>query len=588
MEPSTGTPQAQENSASIPLTPLMQKLRVNKHSAFLFRRRRQPDWTDNYTLGRDKVQLNRLTQRQSVNIPLIKSTVKTLLKDIDEAPMLYFSELANQDQAEVFYNEYWRVNSIQNKLILKDIMDKRQEMYFGRSFKFMNIVDGNFYWEVVDPQDVLVDRYVDPSDIDTARFVIREHIYKPLSSLRTNPKLDTSAVRKLQKFMATSEGLLRATENQLDWVEKQRRMATLGVIDTFAPILGETYVELNEFWIKEWNETTKQDEIMYVITAEDMVVLYKAKLEECIGKTIGNFWQSHYPCTTWADETETTDFWSDGVVDSIRTINKVLNAYISQNIENRTLRSFGMKFFNSSLGEEGFQPQTFEPVPFGMYPIPVGVNGKITDNIMDIPIQPLDDLKNDIEFLMGLAQQSSAATATQQGVITPTPVTLGQVQLTLENAQERVKAMAVYYNASWQDFGLKFTKMLEAAPDLIDPITINKKGKNSGKNYSKVITPKDYLIGHQYDVEVRMREDVQRDTQNSLQKLQYSKTLMPMNVTLDNIIKKKSLEFADLKASDTDEIMKEEERLRTAMASMPAAPGTGGVVQPAPTAPAIA
>ena len=72
----------QPNKELVQITPLMQKLRVDKQSAFLYRRRRQPDWTDNYTLGRDKVQINRLTQRQSVNVPLIKSTVKTLLKDI--------------------------------------------------------------------------------------------------------------------------------------------------------------------------------------------------------------------------------------------------------------------------------------------------------------------------------------------------------------------------------------------------------------------------------------------------------------------------------------------------------------------------
>ena len=72
---------------------LLEKLRVNKESAFKHRRRRHFDWTDNYTLYRDKVMLNRLTQRQSVNVPLIKSTIKTLLKDVDDPPVLYFSNI---------------------------------------------------------------------------------------------------------------------------------------------------------------------------------------------------------------------------------------------------------------------------------------------------------------------------------------------------------------------------------------------------------------------------------------------------------------------------------------------------------------
>src|ERR1035437_5821778 len=137
-----------------PNAALLLKLRINKEGWFKFRMRRQPDWIDNYTMYRDKVQLNRLTQRQSVNIPLIKSSIKTLLKDVDDPPILYFSNLDNNDQAEVYYNEYWKYVSERGNLILKDIVDKRQVMLFGRSFKFMNIIDGHFTWEVVDPQDV--------------------------------------------------------------------------------------------------------------------------------------------------------------------------------------------------------------------------------------------------------------------------------------------------------------------------------------------------------------------------------------------------------------------------------------------------
>src|SRR5574338_769611 len=111
-----------------PNADLLEVLRVDKESAYNYRRRRHFDWTDNYTLYRDKVMLNRLTQRQSVNIPLIKSSIKTLLKDIDDPPILYFSNLENNDQAEVFYNEYWKYSSQQNNMILKDIVDKRQVM----------------------------------------------------------------------------------------------------------------------------------------------------------------------------------------------------------------------------------------------------------------------------------------------------------------------------------------------------------------------------------------------------------------------------------------------------------------------------
>jgi hypothetical protein len=539
---------------------LLEKCRVNKETSFKYRRRRHFDWTDNYTLYRDKVMLNRLTQRQSVNIPLIKSSIKTLLKDVDDPPILYFSNLDNDEQAEIFFNEYWKYSGIRNQLILKDIVDKRQVMLFGRSFKFMNIINGHFYWEIVDPQDVLIDRYVDPTDIDSARFLIREHIYKPLASLRTNPKFDNAAVRRLQEHMGTEAGLIKAEQNQLDWVEKQRREASLGVIDAFAPILGETYVELNEFFIKEFDEKLKDDVIRYIVIAEDMEVLYSANLEDCIGKTTDNFWRSHYPATTWGDETERTDFWSDGVADTLRTINKILNSRFSQWIENGTLRNFNMNYFNSSLTDEGFLPQTFEPIPWGWYPIPVGQQGKIQDNIMQVDVPELGKFIEETNFLMQIAQQASAATAMQEGVKPEAQqITLGEVQLLLANAKEKVKSMAVYYTASWEDFGLKFTKMLEATPDLISETTIHKKGRLTRKNYSKVISPKDWYSQQGYKVEVQMKEDMQAKTAEDLQKLQYPKSLMPTNKILDTEIKKKSLDFADVDASKIAEIMKEDE-----------------------------
>src|SRR3972149_10939373 len=147
----------------------------NKDSDFNFRERRHEDWTDNYTLYRDKVLINQLTQRQSVNVPLMKYSIQTNLKDVDDPPMLYFNNRDNDTQKEVFYNEYWKFRALENKLIVKDIVDKKQVFIFGRSFKKLNIVDGHFYFEIIDPQDMLVNRFVDPAKLDTARHICQEH-----------------------------------------------------------------------------------------------------------------------------------------------------------------------------------------------------------------------------------------------------------------------------------------------------------------------------------------------------------------------------------------------------------------------------
>ena len=61
-------------------------LRVQKYrtGAFEHQARRHPDWREIYGLYRDKVVTNRLTQRQSVNVPLMKESIRTMLSKTDE------------------------------------------------------------------------------------------------------------------------------------------------------------------------------------------------------------------------------------------------------------------------------------------------------------------------------------------------------------------------------------------------------------------------------------------------------------------------------------------------------------------------
>ncbi|MDE1866720.1 MAG: hypothetical protein KGI08_03290 [Thaumarchaeota archaeon] len=573
---------------------LIALLRINKESAFWFRRRRHPDWNDNYTLFRDKIQLNRLTQRQSVNIPLMKYSLKTLLKDIDDAPMLYFSNLDNDDQAEVFFNEYWKHVKDESKTTIQDIVDKMQVLLYGRSFKALNIINGLFTWEVVAPEDILIDRFVNPANIDSARFICREHIYKPLSSLTTNPIWDVAAVKQLQERYAGAKGIVQTEQNYLDWIERQKKLQALGDIYAFNPILGETYVELNEWQIKMFDPRIGEDRIHYVVTADATEILFHDLLENVIGDTRDHYWRNHFTISSWASEVDRTDVWSDGVADTLRTPNKIANAWFSQLVENRTLRSFGMNIFNSSLSEEGFAPQTLEPIPWGWYGIPVPEGSKLGDVYQHLELPDLEDSKADIEFLLQICEKASAATTFQQGESAPQTITLGEVQLLLKNAQERVKAMAVFYTDSWKEFGVKFTKLLEASPHLLDAVRIHKKGRLTNKNYTAVISPKDYLTNEGYEVQVEMMSEKESNDQDALQWLNASKAAMPGNQIVDETYKRKLLERAKLTPDQIVEALKQDKQQQTLQQQAAANPqamlgagGTPGAAGQQPGAPVL-
>ena len=524
----------------------------HKRSGFNWRERRHPDWLENYMFYRDKVIINRLTQRQSVNLPLMKSAIHTLMKDIDDAPLLFFKSLDNDEQKEVYYNEYWKDMWAENRGTIKDIVDKKQVMLFGRSFKKLNIVNGLVTFEIIDPQDVLVDRYVDPTNLDTARFLIHQHIYKPLSSLGTMDALDQDAVKRLQKYYLSEEGLLKSEENAEDMIEKNQRMEAMGVQDMMTPELGEAYVELNEAYIKVWNEKLQEDEIIYIIIADEREVLLAKPLQEVIGETVDSYWLNHFPYTTWGADVERTDFWSDAPADTLRTPNKVLNSWMSQLIENRTLRNYGMQFYNASV--EGFVPQTYDPGPFAWIPVP----GKPSEVMQRVDIPDLSESLDEMSFVMSMAEKASAATAANQGQVEKNQVTLGEVQLALNNAKERVKSFSIMYTESWNDFGRKYIKLLEAADSLVEGRRVFRKGRHTEKMYSKYITPEMWHSDYGFKCEVKQKTDMDAETVETIQKLQAARGFMPMNKTLDAIIKEKALDFANIPLEQKQAVLEEE------------------------------
>jgi len=547
--------------------PELEVLRLNVESGFNYRERRHNDWNENYTLGRDKVTTNRLTQRQSVNLPLMKLTLKTILKDMDDMPVVEFEELDNQKEKETFYNEYWKHIGTINNFELQDIVDKKQEFYFGRTFDQWQVVDGVVKMTVQDPMDILVDRFMNPFDLHSSRFLIHTHIFKALSELEKNKDYDQDAVRELTLWHASDQGLIKAKENLQLLQDKNQKLSDMGVSDIDAPILGETYVELTMHFVYDRRSESDEEELFLKVSADDMVILMNKPLEDVIGVTKDHFWRNHFPYVTWAGDLERQDFWSDGTADMVRTPNKVANAWFSQLVENRTLKNLNMNLFNSSI--EGFAPQTWQPQAWGMYGIPIPPGGKISDVFQQMPVQDLTESLDELQFLISIIEKGTGATPTQQGVKQPGQITLGEVQLTLNEAKERVKGQSKFYTQAWKDRGLIFIKLLEASRDKIDAVRIEKKGRNTNNIYTKTISPKDWESEAGYSCKVWSQDEKNAQNQESLQKINVAKTIMPDNPIVDTVYKRKLLEFSDFTPDELNDAMDYEEQKRLMLMQQP-------------------
>jgi hypothetical protein len=556
----------------------IETLQKNLLSDRYFRERRHPQWTDNYCLYRDTVIVNRLTQRQSVNVPLMKETIKTMLSRVDEPMDLDFEELDNDGAKELYINAFWDDVTQKNHLELQDTVDAKQVFLYGRTFRKLNILDGEFRIEVIDPQDVLVDRYVNPWDLESANHITHVGIYRTLAQVSMNPMYDGAALMRLKEFFATQQGLVKAGENSLIVADRNQRMQDMGVPDVENPIVGETYVELNETQIKVWHPDEMKLVVHVVVTANGTEILMDKPLRDILGV---NF----FTWTTWADDIERTDFWSDGIADIVRVPNQILNVYFSQLIENGILRGYGMHFYDATVpGHEGWSPVGYTPSPFGFYGLP-GPPDKI---LQTIQIPELTSHMDEMQMMRTMVGTATAATPTESGGNQPDVKTLGALELMTEKAEERIKDLPKYARIHSSEMGDKFSKIVTSplAAKLLKPVTLYKKGA-SGTYYEKTLKPSAFASKKGYKCKATQKSQQESDSLKEIQKLKIGAQQFPMNVPLQKILSDRMLSWLDLTPEEKKEVQDfQQQNPQSMLPQMPGMPGQGGPAgQPGPMPP---
>lgn len=522
-----------------------------KYESSQFKDRRFNQWNENYILYRDKVITNRLTQRQAINLPIIRETLQTWISKIDEAPLLKFESRDKENSAkdgEIILNELWDFYFDKLKLDILDNMEKKIVGLQGRGFKKWGWAKGDIFCDLIDPYDLDIDPRANPMDLNTADYVIQKNIFKPLRAILANPKYDADGKRFLKQYLDSKQGLIKAAETHDDYQKRKERLELLGVnnFDDFQA--SDVIVDINESYKLIWNEGENRFVRHLIIIAADSAILYNKPLKEAIGITT-------LPIVTWASDPDLNDMWSDGIADNVRTVNKVVNMYMSQDLENRTYRNFGMYFFNTLNGT--FTPRSFTPAPFGMY----GVPGKPSEIIEQMRIEPLNDTTQQIEYLKNLIQSSVAQTPVERGEQTKSRTTLGEVQLNLQQSQTRNEVVAKNYRRAWKESGKIFYELLNANSS--GGITLYKKGKN-GVFYSKTVSPTDWQNPKGYECKVVLKAEQEAQDDMDLKKTQFVLQSFINNPVAVKLAKKKQLEALNWTDDEIDQVMQFEDQVMNA------------------------
>lgn len=516
-----------------------------KADSVKFKERRFAQWNENYSLYRDKVATNRLTQRQPVNIPIIRETIQTWISKIDEAPKLTFEARDKGNAAktsEIVFNEIYNYYYDELKLDILDNLDKKIVGLQGRSFKKVGVSKGKVFIDIIDPYDVEIDPRCNPLDLNTAGYIIHTHIFRSLKQILANKDYSAEGKNQLKMFLDSKEGIIQAATDLQSYQMRKERLTNLGVSNFDEYRAHDVMVELNESYKLVWNEESKSF-VRHIITfATDNIVLSNKPLKEAIGIT-------KLPIISWASDPDLNDIWSDGIADSVRTFNKVTNMYISQDIENRSYRNFGMYFFNTMNGT--FQPRAFDAKPFGMY----GVPGNPSDIVKQMDIQPLADTMPTITWLKDLIQSSVAQTPLERGEQQKGNSTLGEVQLSFKQSSGRNQVVSKNYRRAWKELGELFYDMFRA--NITSSITLYKKG-GDGSFYEKQAHPTDWIIPKGYSVKVELQAERDTASDFDLKKIQYVKNSFATNATAINIAKRKELELMDWTDEEIDSVMQAE------------------------------
>lgn len=528
------------------ISPELERLQNEKKAAVELQKRKHLDWDDNYELYRNKVKTNRLTQRQPVNIPLMKETIKTQMSSLDNDSSVDWKELSGDEQKELTYQEIWNDFYRTKKIELINSLDTKNVLLYGISARQLNLSKNGVSVDTLDVFDMAYDPLGKPWDLESHRFLIRQNIFRTVREILADDRYSAKGKEELKIWKESPAGILSSSEARKQWELKQERLKAMGASSDdykyFAA--GDRIVNLTEHYTNVWDEKRKKYEKRVVVYADDKVELLNESLIDLIGV---DFW----PFVVWSEDPETNDIYPDSIADLVRTPNKVLNVWYSQMIENRTLKNFNMNWYMPSTG---YTPQTYTPGPGMMLPAPPGDD--IRKVIQKVDVGDLDDTLDQINMVVQIVERATGATSIEKGQPEVGQQTLGEVQILVGKAKERTVAMDKFRKMAFYELAVKWDKLMQANPP--KTLELFKLGQ-SGKAYPKKVYREDWVSEAGYEPVIQSETEMETESTKEIQKFMFVMQQFPNNPALRKIAQKRELKILNLSPDELRQVEEAED-----------------------------
>jgi hypothetical protein len=515
---------------------ILEQIIEDKNAAIEYQKPRQGAWTENYNLARDRVVNNPLIQRHPVNVPLMKENELAWLGKIDDVPEIYFDcisedmELAQKN--ELLINEYWQKDYDRLNMAGIDFIGKRIVFYTGRTHSKIGIKDGKFMVWPLDPFDVVVDPKTDPLDLQSAMHIHNMHIYKTLREVLADNTISKEAKSKLNSYIATNKGMFSTSDTADQIKAKMERLSALN-INNYDSIIGtDILIECTETVRRLWNKQAQKFDLYVILQAFDTVILKKRTMREALGVDWINY-------ATWCYNPDTQLYWELGPGDITRNPNKISNLWLSQLLENRTLRNYQMHFYDAT--NEEFSPDAFIPRPFGFYGLP----GNPNDIIKSVPVLEMSESLDELEYVRTMGSRGMITTDIDKGMTPSGNRTKGEIEILANRSQRQVNNLQKFYSRYWYDIANMWKELSISKAISSDRVKLEKRGNNS-QMYQFELKPKSLNDKSQYRVKVTQKSQKEDETKDKLQKIAFARQQFANDPIAMNIISEKLITELEL------------------------------------------
>lgn len=311
-------------------------------NALEYRRPRIKDWHANEDMlyGRKPVTLSK---RSNIDLRLMKGFEDALLSKIKEPLTVKFGPTEDADirkARKVTALFELETSPTKQNWRYKDLLGKKLALPSGRCItKIYATKPYKHRRDPMDHYDFLIDPLAGGYDIELARYLGQDNIFKSKYDLQNNKTYDQVRVKEL--IETTNENDTDVTDNQ--YKEKQNRLAIVG-------LNGSDYNAQRDglFKLLEWY-TTINGKRWYILCSLDKKIIIKKKPWEemtCIDKESD---LPLWPFSSWAYYPDLFNFWSQSPMDIVREIFQTRNVVVNQAVDNNEAKNKPMKSYDPQV-----------------------------------------------------------------------------------------------------------------------------------------------------------------------------------------------------------------------------------------------